>query len=205
MEAPGAAAANAHFACWNCNSRTTRQCYFSSARQDNGGAVVWRAYIVALIAILRPFFDISVNVVKAKRVGLKGANVNRMLLARFPAKISGIRIGSRLCSGQRAARRVRCRSASSRGILPFGFGEQPIGLACLARQPRDVLPRDVIPGYVDHGPSGASASVVGRRMRAAFVCYARIPLCKRYLEPARCERLGNRHPTLWAFIRHLIP
>ena len=146
MEAPGAAAADAHFARWNCNSRTTGQYDFFRARQDNGGAIGRRAYVVTVITILRPFLDVSVNVVKAKRVRLKGADVNRMLLPRFPAKVNGIRIGVRLCSAQRSAGRVRCRCASSRGILPFGFGEQPIGLACLARQPRDVFPRDVIPG-----------------------------------------------------------
>src|SRR5262245_63842107 len=119
MEAPGAAAAHAHFARRNCDRRTTSQYDFFNAGQDNGGAVVRRADIVVLITILHPFLDISVDVVKAERIRLKGADVNGILTPRFRAKVNGIWIGVRLCSAQRAARRVRRRGARSRGILPF--------------------------------------------------------------------------------------
>src|SRR5262245_864812 len=104
MEAPGAAAADAHFACRNCSSRTTRQHYFSRASQYDSRAIGWRADVVALITILHPFLDISVNVVETKRVRLKRADINRMLLPCFPAKVNGIRVRVRLCSAQRVAR-----------------------------------------------------------------------------------------------------
>ncbi len=102
----------------------------------------------------------------------------------------------------RRARRQRvsvgkwCRGAGSRGILPFRFGQQPVGLPGLVAEPIRVG-LAVFPGNIDHGTLATPPALVVRPVAAATsVRYARIPFVKGNFELAHGERRRDGNAVL---------
>src|SRR5262245_9427007 len=90
---------------------------------DPGRAVVRCAVVIGMQTILDPLPDVAVHVVEAERVGRKRAD-RRGLAA---VKIAAAAVAVGVVFAELVAPRIGRRRAGARRILPFGFGEQPVG------------------------------------------------------------------------------
>ena len=93
---------------------------------------------------------------------------------------------------------------AARRVLPFGLGQQAVGLAGLLGQPADEL-LGIVPRHVDDGALAAAPVVVVGLVRAAVLGHARIPLREGHLIFAGRERLREGHLALRAFVRIAAP
>src|SRR5687767_12336438 len=103
-------------------------------------------------AILDPLPDVAMHVMKAKRICIERADGRGLLCVPLTAAAIAIRAA---CADLIAPSVLRL-FAGARRKLPLRLGQQSIGLAGLARQPRQVLGGDVIPRNVDCGPPAAA-------------------------------------------------
>src|SRR5262249_7803880 len=138
--APGAAAKNPATTISGCHRRAVRR----------------RAIVVVIPAVLHPLPHVAVHVVEAPPVLRETVHSHRLL----PVFALGPAAVVRLPGRDRRAPPERRRRAGTRRILPLRLRQQAIGLAHLARQPGQVLLRDVVPRYPHDGLLAAAPIVL---------------------------------------------
>jgi len=89
-----------------------------------GRAVFRCPFVVGVQTILDPFPDIAVHIVKAELIGRKRADWSGPAV---PLAAASVAVG--VAFADLVAPRIDRRRAGTSRILPFGFGEQPVGPA----------------------------------------------------------------------------
>src|SRR5262245_9174093 len=156
-------------------------------------AILRSAVVVVMTAILNPFPNIAVHVVHAKSIGGERADRNRLLVV--PLTAATFAVGVALAD--LVAPRVGRRCSGARGILPLGFGQQPVGLPSRPGKPGDVA-LGFSPGDVDHRAPAASIGAILDPCAIAILDTG-IPLVERHLELGHGEELGEHDLMLGAF------
>ena len=87
-----------------------------------GGAVIGCPFVVGVLTILDPFPSVAVRIVKAELIGRKRANWSGPAV---PLAAAAVAVGVAFADLVAPGIDRRCAGASR--ILPFGFGEQPVG------------------------------------------------------------------------------
>src|SRR5262249_31361953 len=156
-------------------------------------SIRWRLIVVAFIAVLHPFPNIAVHIVEAESIGLFLAN--GMWLA------AGVRVAPGIFAERRyiVSERIACRGSRPCRVLPFGLGQQPIGLAGDSRKPRNIAD-GVVPTDINHRlPTAPPAAGTYVRVAVAMSC-AGVPLIESQFELADSKGVGDRDLVDRAFI-----
>src|SRR6478752_7845710 len=147
--------------------------------------------VASVLAILHPFRDISGHIVETERVCREVADVKRLHSGACLA-VAAICLASTNSSApvERSLRTPPCR------IFPFGLTREPVGLAGLLCQPRNIFFR-VEPADIDHRMVPAPPAVIIWFEPAAPGFDAQVPTIKSDLVSTECKLLPDCHAMQW--------
>ena len=157
-----------------------------------GRAILWRAVISVMVAILHPLPDVASSIVQTEGVRREAADRRGLLAVPLAATATAVGIAAANVITPPVCRGRSCPSH----VFPFGLGWKPIGFPRLLAQPVDVVLR-VVPAHIDDRliatPPASNVAGLATAPARGNAC---VPLSKGHLVLPDHERLRNRHRVL---------